>query len=151
MNTSPTLWELTEKAMQDVATYRSPDLDEWVKAIDPLLALMDQPTIVGDRVTHIGVRGDQLVIETSFSLRCCPMTNDMELPLSLVQAKHPENAAKKSVLLTEMAAIEEVIAQKKQYLAELPRVMASLPGQIADKQAQKAALLAQCQDLDATL
>jgi hypothetical protein len=90
-----TLYELTIDAWQKASTFRNPDLDEWRRAIDPVLKAAGEDVVGNDTVTRLDLDEQGLYIETSYSIRCCPMSNDMHLPLHVLTSADPLSAAQK--------------------------------------------------------
>lgn len=87
------LYELTAQAQHDVNIYRSPDLSEWIAAIDPVLGAAGETVIGSDKVESIELHAHTLRIRTSYTVRCCAQTNDMEIPTSLLIAENPVKEA----------------------------------------------------------
>lgn len=87
------LLELTNHAIEQVDKFRSPDIDEWIRHIDPILKAAGQCTIRGDDVDSIFMARGYIVIETSYTTRGCQQNNRMELSLDILNADDPIKAA----------------------------------------------------------
>lgn len=87
------LLELTNHAIEQVDKFRSPDIDEWIGHIDPILKAAGQCTIGRDDVDSIFMTRGHIVIDTSYTTRGCQQNNRMELSLDILNADDPIKAA----------------------------------------------------------
>ena len=60
------LYELTIEAESNVSRYRHADIDEWCKAIDPVLKAAGKCNIDKDTVTDITIATDFVYIRTEY-------------------------------------------------------------------------------------
>lgn len=88
-----TLYEMTVAAESALAIYKHPNLDDWIAAIDPVLKAAGEFTIGRDTVADISISNQTLTIETHYSVRGCAQANSICIPLSVIQAENPLQAA----------------------------------------------------------
>lgn len=87
---------LVDDAIQKINTYRRPNVDDAVKALREVLQAMG----TGAPSEHDGIEsmtedGDGLLrIVTAYSVRCCAMSDEFEIPASIIDAPDPIAAAK---------------------------------------------------------
>lgn len=87
------LYELAVDAATAVETYKHPNLDEWVDAIDPILKALDAPPVWGDQVDYIQVTKESVCIGISYTVRQCHQTDTRTIPLSVLKSSDPIKAA----------------------------------------------------------
>lgn len=91
------LKELTLKAIADVAEFRSPDISEFVRQIDPVLKILGQSQIGFDRVLDLYTfdsDGEQILfIRTELRVGSCISTNDMLVSMRILESDNPVEAA----------------------------------------------------------
>lgn len=88
------LMEQTKNAAKLVSKYRSPDILDWVRKVDPILEALGQPTIGGDYVDIIDLYEGVVTIQTFYRGRGCTQRNDIYIPFSILEAEDPIKAAK---------------------------------------------------------
>ena len=125
------LYDRTLAAESDVSTYRSANIDEWIAAIDPVLQAAGECAIGGDKVDDITVSAKTLAIRTSYSVRCCAQTNDMSLPISILEAENPIQAATRYRVGRELAEAKAHLATTQRALTEYTEKVASLEAELA--------------------
>ena len=107
------LIELSEDAESKIAMYRYPDLSEWVSAIDPILEAAGECSIGRDHIESIYLSKTGLNISTSFSSRCCEMSNTMFIPMAILTAENPIRFAKLRKLEGKIRSSEYALEQAK--------------------------------------
>jgi len=120
------LYDLTVAAEQQVSTYCSANIDEWRDAIDPVLEAAGECTIGKDHVDDITVSEDEISIRTSYSVRCCEQSNDMSVPLSIVKAENPIQAANRYRVGNELEDARSRLAAAQRFVVEYSEKVASL-------------------------
>ena len=125
------LYDRTLAAESDVSTYRSANIDEWIAAIDPVLKAAGECAIGSDKVDDITVSAKKLTIRTSYSVRCCAQTNDMSLPISILEADNPIQAATRYRLGKELAEAKARLATTQRALTEYTEKVAALEAELA--------------------
>lgn len=114
-----TLLEIIFDAERQVDTYKHPDLDILREAVDPVLTALGECTVGGDCVESIYVDDDHVHIMTSYSCRGCSNTNDMTIPMAIVEAENPVRAATELTLRKKLKrAVEELNYAR----AQLPKL-----------------------------
>ena len=88
------LLDLTFDAAVKVDTYKNPDIEEWIAAIDPVLAALGKGCIGTDTVDDITVGEKFVHIMTSYTSMSCPDTNSIQVPTAIIEAADPVHAAK---------------------------------------------------------
>lgn len=88
-----TLYELTVEAGKKVEQYRHPNLKAWIQAIDPVLEAAGANKVGADHVDHITVDDEGVNIQTAYTVRGCEQTQYMELPMAILKADNPVQAA----------------------------------------------------------
>lgn len=83
-----------QQASKDLETYKSPNLGDIQDKLNDLLSEADIGCIAGDRLDSIDVYDDEIVIQTSYSVRGCHDNSTYTLPMSIIEAEDPFNAAK---------------------------------------------------------
>lgn len=125
------LYDLTVAAEQDVSTYRSADIDEWRAAIDPVLKAAGECAVGNDKVDDITLTKTELRIRTSYSVRCCAQTNDMSLPISIIRAENPVQAATHYRVGKELLDAKSRLAAAQRSVTEYSEKVASLEAELA--------------------
>lgn len=125
------LYDQTLAAESDVSTYRSANIDEWIAAIDPVLKAAGECAIGSDKVDGITVSAKTLTIRTSYSVRCCAQNNDMSLPISILTADNPIQAATRYRLGKELAEANTRLAAAQRALTEYTEKVANLEAELA--------------------
>lgn len=125
------LYDLTVAAEQDVSTYRSADIDEWRAAIDPVLKAAGECAVGNDKVDDITLAKNELRIRTSYSVRCCAQTNDMSLPLEIVKAENPVQAATRYRVGKELVEARNRLASAQRSVTEYSEKVALLEAELA--------------------
>lgn len=100
------LYDLTLEAEQQLATYRSPDVDEWRKQIDLVLDAAGEGCLGHDHIDNLTVGDEYLHIRTSYTVRCCECNNDYSLPIFILKAENPVQAATIFSLNSEISRVE---------------------------------------------
>lgn len=131
--TDKTLWELIEKAVNDIDTYKSPDTAEVESRLDPILKAMDLPTIGNDTLAFLGFDGDYLTVRTEYYVHGGMSENIMDIPVSVLWADDPAKAGaiwaadtKVQDLEREIARNEGLLAKQRAQLAEAKAARAAL-------------------------
>lgn len=128
-----TLYDQTLVAESEVATYRSANIDDWIAVIDPVLKAAGECTIGSDKVDDVSVSADTVTINTSYSVRCCLQTNSMRIPVSILRADNPIQAATRYRLDME-------IADAKNRLASAHRTVTEYSEKVVLLEAERAAI-----------
>ena len=124
------LYDLTLAAESKVSTYRSANIDEWCAAIDPVLKADGECVVGGDKVDDISVSESTLTIRTSYSVRCCAQTNDMSIPVDILKAGNPVQAATRYRISRELAEAKSRLAATQRDLAEYTERVTSLEAEL---------------------
>ena len=88
------LLDLTKKAIDQLDTYKYPNIDEWIAVIDPILEELDTHTINKDKVVSISLFTDKLHITTTYSVMCCERFNYIKVPLYIISSNKPIKEAR---------------------------------------------------------
>ncbi len=113
------LLEMTHEAINQVGTYLNPDLDNWKNEIDNILSALGENTIGGDKVENIGFyfwsNQEYLEIKTSYSVRCCEQSNEMHIPIYILESENPIKEARRYFLSKELEEAKHKVnlAQKE--------------------------------------
>lgn len=83
------IYDLTMISISKFNTYKNPNLEEWIKKIDEILSALGECTIHNDKIENLYTDDKFLYISTSYSIRCCDCTNDMKVPLIVLEAENP--------------------------------------------------------------
>jgi len=129
------LYERTLAADEAVTTYRHPDIRDWIEAIDPVLAAAGEPCIGRDSVDSVNVSDGVLTITTSYSVMNCPDSSTVDLPVFILQASDPIQAAKRYKL-------EKAVAKAQSDLVDAQRLVASRTANLAQLEAELASVCA---------
>jgi hypothetical protein len=113
------LYELTCDASQKLNTYKHPDLDEWIEAIDPILNALGECMINNDQVYAIDVEKTYVNIITHYSVRCCSQSNDMTIPIEVLNAEDPIKKAKQIKASKNLEETEYEITKLKKQLSSM--------------------------------
>lgn len=89
----PTMREIIETAMEQLDTYKHPDVDEAKARIHELLVAAKLGGIDCDCLEKLSERSGNLRIETSWSARGCSNSSDYNLPSFIIDADDPVEAA----------------------------------------------------------
>lgn len=125
------LYDLTLAAESEVSTYRSADIDEWRAAIDPVLKAAGECVVGTDKVDDISVSAKTLTIRTSYSVRCCAQNNSMSIPVAILKAENPVQAATRYRLGNELVEAKNRMAAAQRALAESTEKVALLEAELA--------------------
>jgi hypothetical protein len=125
------LYDQTLAAESEVSIYRSANISEWIEAIDPVLKAAGECSIGRDTVDDISVSETTLTIRTSYSVRCCPQNNDMSLPISVLKADNPIQAATHYRLGNELAEAKTSLSAAQRVLTENTKKVALLEAELA--------------------
>lgn len=126
------LYDLTVSAMAEVDTYCYADIDEWRAAIDPVLKAAGMATVMGDKVEELTLDKDDLLICTSYSVRGCHNTNHMRLPLSIIKADNPIQAAYHYELSKDLAQAKQRVSHAQSELDNASQLVALLEAKLMD-------------------
>lgn len=109
-----TLYQRTLDAALNVRTYKNADIDDWIAEIDPILKAAGECVIGRDKVESILVSDKDVSIETSYSVRCCDQSNEMSIPLHILNSDDPAKAANKFRIESELKNVmhQKSCAQK---------------------------------------
>jgi hypothetical protein len=91
------LRELTSAAIDEITLYRSPDIDEFRAAINPVLMASGRSSISNDCVESIcetvrfyyGTQIPGIEIQTSWSTRGCVQSSEYFIPAFIIDAEDP--------------------------------------------------------------
>ena len=125
------LYEQTLAVESAVSTYRSANIDAWIEAIDPVLTAAGECAIGNDQVDDITVSEQTLTIRTSYSVRCCAQTNDMSLPIFILKANNPIQAATRYQISNELAESKTRLAAAQRAQTEYTEKVAALEAALA--------------------
>ena len=117
------LYELTEDASSSLNIYKNPDIDEWKEEIDKVLKELGEATIGYDKVENIHFDKNDIRITTSYSVRFCPCSNDMTIPLEVLLDKEP---IKKAKYVYQKKELEKAEYQVKRATEELNKSLVKL-------------------------
>ena len=117
------LYELTEDASSSLNIYKNPNIDEWKEEIDKVLEELGEATIGYDKVENIHFDKNDIRITTSYSVRCCPCSNDMTIPLEVLLDKEP---IKKAKYVYQKKELEKAEYQVKRATEELNKSLVKL-------------------------
>ncbi len=117
------LYELTEDASSSLNIYKNPNIDEWKEEIDKVLEELGEATIGYDKVENIHFDKNDIRITTSYSVRCCPCSNDMTIPLEVLLDKEP---IKKAKYVYQQKELEKAEYQVKRATEELNKSLVKL-------------------------
>lgn len=117
------LYELTEDASSSLNIYKNPDIDEWKEEIDKVLKELGEAKIGYDKVENIHFDKNDIRITTSYSVRCCPCSNDMTIPLEVLLDKEP---IKKAKYVYQQKELEKAEYQVKRATEELNKSLVKL-------------------------
>ena len=126
------LLNLTFEAAKEVSTYRSPDLSAWRAAIDPVLIAAGLTTIGSDCVEDIEIGEDTLYIRTSYSVRCCAQTNDIRIPVFILETNNPVQAATLYRLGNELKDARSRLASAQRNVVEYSEKVAVLEASVGE-------------------
>ena len=113
------LYEIIRDAHQAVDEYKNPDLDEFRKAVDPVLEALGQITIGADHVESIYAHKEYFQITTSYSCRGCSNSNTHTIPMDIVNAVNPVRAATEKTLRAKMT---KAIGELNYARAQIPKL-----------------------------
>ena len=113
-----TLYEIIRDAHQAVDEYKNPDLDEFRKAVDPVLAALGQATVDGDHVESIYAHKEYFQITTTYSCLGCSNSNTHTIPMDIVNAVDPVRAATEKTL---RAKLTKAIGELNYARARIPK------------------------------
>jgi hypothetical protein len=129
----PTLRQIIEEAIGQIATYKHPDVDEAQGRLHELLKAAELGGIEHDGIVSIEECGDTFRIQTEWSARGCLNTSDYELPSFIIDADDPVAAARiwgieKKVKEAERAVDEarSTLLLREKRLAEFKEKRASI-------------------------
>lgn len=129
MSEQKSLYDLTVEAQDAIETYKSPDIREWIAAIDPVLEAMNSLTIGKDYVEYIRIGQKDLDITTSYTVRNCRNTNDISLPISILRSANPIREAT-------MFRLTHAIAKNKEAIASAQRIVESRTAELKQLEAE---------------
>lgn len=134
-----TLYELTQKAYEQINLYNNPNIDVWCHEMDKVLHALDLCRIVNDRVIRIIFdldnedECDYLYIDTEYTVMGCIMGNSVGVPLHILKADDPVAAARswfvKEALKTatyEVHRLQDKLAEQTQLMEKLQKECAQL-------------------------
>ncbi|WP_269581879.1 hypothetical protein [Roseibium sp. Sym1] len=87
--------EVLEDAQAVIETYRDPEIDAAITAIDDVLKVMGNGQIGNDRVERINFERGAVRIHTSYSVRSCAMHDEYEIPSHVIDADDPVEAGRR--------------------------------------------------------
>ncbi len=106
--------ELIENASFQLSTYKHPDIDEARELIEKILSAAEKGSIQHDHVESMEINDDEVIIETTWSVRCCTNSSTYRFPTYILDAENPEYEAKKWSLEEKLeTAKAELIAAEK--------------------------------------
>lgn len=88
-----TLRELVAQAASDLSMYKHPNIDEAKNRLNKIIEAAGLGSIAHDTVESIDFYGENVRIETSWSVRGCENTSDYVFPVNLLDAADPIKAA----------------------------------------------------------
>src|ERR1700693_1608057 len=94
MSQQLTLRTLVDAAMQQIETYKHPDIGDAKERLNGVLVAAGLGDITKDYIESLNEYNGILYIETSWSARGCPNNSSYELPVSVIDAANPVEAAK---------------------------------------------------------
>lgn len=88
------LQTIIEDAINQVDTYKHPQLDEFKTAIKPILkAYLGRSFADHDDITSIDIYNGELRICTEYYVRSCHQTDDFEIPMEIINSDNPIKTA----------------------------------------------------------
>ena len=103
------LYESTISAINQFDTYRHPNLSMWIKQIDEVLSSLHDCTIDGDKIESLYLDEEYLQIRTSYSVRCCECSNDISIPVEILQAIDPVKKAQQFYIAKEYEKAQSLL------------------------------------------
>lgn len=112
-----TLRELLDDAMHKVDTYRSPNLDDFRAAINPVLAALNEGSIGEyDGVSSITETAKEVIINTEWMVRQCEQTSRLVIPAYIIDAVDPVKEATRYYLIQCVAGAKEIVIRREHQL-----------------------------------
>lgn len=121
---------LITEAQHQLRTYRSPDTGAVEEKLEELLAILNRGSLKYDRITLIQEEDDELVINTEYSLRCCAMTGEYKIPMSIINSTDPVKAAHRWLKEQELAEKVENLKSYRDALVSAQAQVKNLPTRI---------------------
>ncbi|QIG73780.1 hypothetical protein PP935_gp005 [Rhizobium phage RHph_N34] len=84
-----TLLELIEDAQYQIRTFRHPQIDEFEEKMSEILMAGERGSLKYDKVVSIDIHNDELVINTTYSVRCCEQTGEYKIPMKVIKSADP--------------------------------------------------------------
>lgn len=127
-----TLRTLIDEAQHQLCTYRNPNIATAKEKLTELLKILDLGSLEHDEITSIDEEDDVLVISTAYSIRCCAMTGEYKIPLSIIDAADPVQAAYRWLKEQELTERVENLRSCRDVLVSAQAQVKSLPARIVE-------------------
>lgn len=112
------LKEATQKVIEDIKTLKNPVISDWVEQIDLILTELGEPTIGRDKVVYVFFNQDRMLIRTEDNDGGCTRSNDMRIPLSVIESDNPQLAARDYKTADDIAILENDISRAERQLQD---------------------------------
>lgn len=134
-----TLRTMIDDAQRQLSTYRHPNVSDVSERLSAILQILSRGSLEYDRVDSISEEDGNLVIGTTYSLRGCTNNGEYEIPIEIIDADDPLDAARRWVKQQALNETEQSLKQTKAELDGLPQRAIRLQALVAELQAQAAA------------
>jgi hypothetical protein len=118
MNLRDTLSDL-ESEISHAKARKAQASRDFAIELDKILGALGEGQIGYDRITHTYEDHDEFVIETAYEVRCCAMTGEHRIPLSVMNAEDPIAAAKQFVTDKEQAERQAAVCAEEARTASI--------------------------------
>ena len=123
---------LVDEAQSQLYMYRHPDIAEAKDKLNEILEILGRGSLKYDHVTSIDEEDDELVINTEYSIRCCAMTGEYKIPLSIINSDDPILEAHRWLKEQELAKKVENLRSYRDALVSAQSQIKTLPGCILE-------------------
>lgn len=106
---------IIQRAMEQVETYKHPELDEFRDALQPIVTAAGIAGRLDDHITNITYEGmgvtEKLRIDTEYSVRGCHQMDEIFIPMEILRAQTP-------LMYAQQWKLEQTFKQADQKLKE---------------------------------
>lgn len=109
---------LLEQAESDIDTYRHPNIAEAQSELNRVLSAAGLGSTGEDTITGITIGREYVFITTKYSVRSCEQSDSFELPIHLVDAEDPIQAALTWSIQEDVRKANNEVAEAEAALAQ---------------------------------
>lgn len=126
-----TLREIVEEASSAIDTYKNPSISEARNRLNDIVKAAALGNLDYESIDGISFRKDTIEINTTYSIRSCPMSGEYVFPASILDAADPVAAARRWGLQKKVDDAQEKVDEARRDLEGCEKTLSEALDELA--------------------